>query len=405
MYKIVQINSIVNSGSTGHIAEQIGQLIKKEGWESYIVYGRNNRSTESIGIKIGSKISIYFHVFITRLFNLHGLGSIFATKKLIKKLKNIQPDIVHLHCIHGYYINYKLLFKYLSEINIPVIMTFHDCWCFTGHCSHYEPIKCDKWKSCCRNCSSINTYPKSFLNLNVKKQFLLKKKMFTSIDNLTIITPSKWLTEETKQSFFKGYDIRTINNGIDLNVFRLLSEKDIEDEKQKYKKHVLLGVASVWTDKKGLSDFCKLNEILGDNYQLVLVGLSRKQVAMLPDSIIKIERTETQHDLVKLYNIADIYINMTYEDTFPTTNLEALACGTPVITYKTGGSTEIVEDGLGLVVEKGDVKGVREAVDTIMTMNIESIRNKCIQQAISKYNKNEKFAEYIKLYKELLKVV
>ena len=299
MKTLLQINTVINSGSTGHIAENIGKLAISKGWKSYIAYGRNPKETASIPIKIGVKSSILFHVLITRLFDLHGFGSYFATKSLIKKIKKIKPDIVHLHNIHGYYIHIGLLFKFLERANIPVIWTLHDCWSFTGHCSHYMAVHCTKWKSQCFKCHEKKQYPKSVFFDNSFLNYRIKRKTFTLPESkfLKIVTPSEWLSKDVKISFLSKYESIVINNGIDLNVFRPTKNK-IKEKHSIENKKIVLGVASVWSERKGLNDFIQLAECLPENYVIILIGLSKKQIEVLPSKIIGIARTESQTELV-----------------------------------------------------------------------------------------------------------
>lgn len=307
MLTLLQINTVINSGSTGHIAEELGKLVIQNGWESYIAYGRNTRPSFSKTIKIGSKISIYFHVLITRLFDLNGFGSYFATKKLVKKIDKIKPDIIHLHNIHGYYLNIKVLFEYLKKINIPIIWTLHDCWGFTGHCSHFTAVQCNKWQSGCSRCPQKKQYPKSFFD-NSKWNYRNKEKIFSDIKNLTIVTPSKWLSEEVKKSFLKYYNIKTINNGIDLKVFKYTKKVFTE-------KKIILGIASIWTNRKGFYDFIELSKLLSEDEIIVLIGISNKQKKLLPKNIVGILRTENQQQLVEWYNRAICFLNLTYDVT------------------------------------------------------------------------------------------
>lgn len=391
---LFQINTVINSGSTGHIAEELGKLAIQNGWESYIAYGRNPRQSSSKAIKIGSKLGIYFHVFLSRFFDRHGFGSYFATKKLIKQIKEIKPDVIHLHNVHGYYLNIKLLFEYLKTVDTQIVWTLHDCWSFTGHCSHYTAVGCDKWQAICYKCPQKTQYPKSFFD-NSKRNYKDKKKLFCGIKNLTIVTPSEWLAEEVKKSFLKGYPVKVINNGIDLNVFKPAVLE---------RKFIILGVASTWTERKGFDDFIKLADMLHADEEIVLVGLSEKQIESLPKdkNIRGIRRTESQQQLAELYSQSLCFVNPTYEDTFPTTNIEALACGTPVITYKTGGSPEIIDEETGVVVEQGDLNAIRDNIDNLKQIQKETISSKCRKRAELLFEKNKRFSEYMNLYKELI---
>ena len=404
--KLLQINSVVNIGSTGRIAEQIGQAAMAAGWESYIAYGREAGQSQSRLIKIGSQFDVMWHGIATRLFDRHGLASKRATRRFISQIKEIQPDIIHLHNIHGYYLNYEVLFEYLSKADIPVVWTLHDCWAMTGHCSYFEYVGCDKWKVECNACPNLRSYPISLLCDNSMSNYKLKGRLFNSVNNLTIVPVSKWIAQIVQESYLHNNEIHTISNGIDLSQF------DIQDSNNVLllKKHldiknelVLLGVASIWDKRKGLSDFVKLSEIIPDEWKLVLVGLDDKQIKQLPPKIIGIKRTQSVRELAGLYSMATAFVNLTYEDTYPTTNLESIACGTPVITYRTGGSPESLTEQTGYVVNKGDINEVVKRVQCIIDNGPDHYKNICRDYALLHFNKEDKFKEYIELYKKILK--
>ena len=399
MKKLLIINVTANSGSTGRIAEEIGQTAIGNGYETYFAYGRIARESKCNVIKIGNSLNVKFHGVESLLFDNHGFSSRIATKRFIRRIAEIKPDIINIHKIHGYYINVKILFEYLSKINIPVVWTFHDCWPFTGHCSHFMRFNCNKWKTGCFSCPNRGGYPKSMFLDNSKNNYKRKKNLFTKINEMTIVSPSNWLSDFVKESFLMQKHILTINNGTDLNVFKpinnnLKSKLGLKNEK------IIIGVASVWTQAKGLHDFIKLNELLSEEYKIILVGLNKKQKESLPANIIGIERTESVHELAELYSIADVFVNPTYSDNFPTTNIEALACGTPVITYKTGGSPEAVDEKTGVVVEQGNINQLKEAIELIAKNKGEYSEN-CRERAVNLYNKQDRFNDYIKLFNSL----
>lgn len=396
--RIVQITTSVNWGAVGRIAEQIGEHVLAEGGESYIIYGRYSNPSSSTVIRVGNKISFIVNYACARLFDMEGLSAWHSTKKLIKRLKEINPDIVHLHNIHGYYLNYKILFEYLNSTNIPIVWTFHDCWPFTGHCSHFVSANCRKWIKECEKCPLLNQYPKSPIFDGSRRNFRLKKSLFTESNNIHIVAVSEWMASLVELSFFKKKDIRIIHNGVDLNVFKPQNEH-ISDC------CTIIGVASVWTEKKGLFDFFSLRNLLDiNNYRIILVGLNSEQVKKLPSGIEGIERTDSIHQLAHLYSIADVFVNLTYEDTFPTVNLEAIASGTPVITYRTGGSPEAINHDTGLTIEQGDVKGVAAAVETLCNSEAfikEKRRKLCRIRAEQLFEKDACFKKYTQLYSEL----
>ena len=399
---LLQINTIINSGSHGKIAEAIGNMVMEQGWDSFIAYGRRPRASKSKLIKIGTKWDIGWHVLQTRLFDRHGLASRRATKNLIKRIKTIQPDIIHLHNIHGYYLNIEILFAYVSNANIPVVWTLHDCWSFTGHCSYFDFIKCEKWKSQCKACPQKEEYPSSFFIDRSEKNFLLKKELFSNLSNITLVPVSNWLKDILKESFLKNSPVKVIYNGINTDVFYPVASKAIRTKYNLHEKFIILGVASPWSLRKGLKDFIKLSEKLGLGYQIILVGLSSKQKNALPKNIIGIERTENFNELVQLYSVSDVFVNPTYEDNFPTTNLESLACGTPVVTYRTGGSPEAIDSSTGMVVDKGDMDGLINAIQQIHLKGKSFYSSACRARAVQLFSKEDRFKEYMDLYQELL---
>lgn len=403
MFKtLLQINSVVNFGSTGRITEEIGQTAIGAGWKSYIAYGRNDRPSQSELIKIGNDWDIKMHGFQTRLFDRHGLGSRSATKELVGKIKEISPDIIHLHNIHGYYINIEILFNYLRNTSIPIIWTFHDCWPITGHCAHFTFVGCEKWKTQCYNCPQQKNYPSSWVVDRSEKNYNLKKELFTSLPNLTLVPVSNWLSEILKESYLQHYPLNVIHNGINTEVFKPSSDKVFRIKYSLENKFILLGVATSWGSKKGLYDFIELSKLLKTDYQIVLVGLTKKQIEQLPDNILGIERTESVKELAEIYSASDVFVNPTYEDSFPTTNLESLACGTPVITYKTGGSPEAIDELTGIVVEQGNIGKLIDAINKVKDKGKQSYSEACVNRAQRLYKKEDRYQEYIDLYGSLL---
>lgn len=398
MPKLLQINITANWGSTGKIAESIGIAAMNAGWESYIAYGRWCNPSKSHLIKIGGKLDMYFHFAEQRIRDNEGLCSRGATRRLIAQIDEIKPDVVQLHNIHDHYLNYRILFEYLNQADIKVVWTFHDCWAFTGHCFHFVTKDCMRWQSGCHDCPLRNIYPKTVLDRS-KEHYELKKQLFGGNKNLTIVPCSDWMAGFVKQSFLKDKRVEVIKNGVDLKVFRPIQK--IKDSR--VQEFDILAVSSVWNEDKGLSDIYKLKDLLPENYRITIVGLTRKQVEVLPPGIVGIGRTQNVEELVRLYSDANVLINPTYADTFPTVNLEALACGTPVVTYRTGGSPESVTDETGLVVEQGDVKGMVEAIKKVCSKESVEYSNACRKKAEECFDKDKCFEKYIRLYEELLK--
>ena len=358
MSRILFINSVCN-GSTGTICKNLYKAAKEAGHECCIAYGRGEAPEGFNTIKIGNQLDIYLHVLKARLFDASGFGSKHSTKKFIKEIEKFKPDIIHLHNIHGYYVNIEVLFKYLKEHpEIKKIWTLHDCWAFTGHCPHFEYVKCEQWKSECCKCVKKKEYPKSFID-RCNKNFIKKKKLFTEMENTILVTPSNWLKRLVKISFLGKYLVEVINNGVDTNIFKY-TESDIKEKYNISEKKIILGVASVWDKNKGLDTFIELSKQLDSEYQIVLIGLNDKQIRSLPANIIGINRTENVQELVQWYSIAEVYFNPTLEDNYPTTNLEAIACGTPVVTFDTGGSPESAFAGKENIIDKGHIKNFFE---------------------------------------------
>lgn len=398
MPKILQINIRVNKGSVSRITEQIGVKVLEQGWESYVAYGRPSNPSKSHMIPIGSYNSVKLHYLMSNLTGRHGLFSTRATKQLVEKIIDLKPDIIHLQNIHGYYINYRILFEYLNSTDIPVVWTLHDCWSFTGHCSHFVSANCDRWKNGCHDCPLKHDYPRSLFFDFSKKDYELKKKLFAGNKNLHLVPVSHWLEGLVKQSYFKDHDIRVIHNGIDLSVFYPRQHKGTNKTK-------ILGVAGVWGRGKGLYDFFTLRERLPkDKFDITLIGLTAEQIAEIPDGIKGVQRTDSVEQLAEYYSDADIFVNLTYADTFPTVNLESLACGTPIITYRTGGSPETIDESTGIVIEQGDIDALVEAVNVyrhLIPLEREEQRKTCRKRAEEYYEKGKCFEEYIALYKTL----
>ncbi len=396
MPTLLQINSSANASSHGKIAEAVGRLAMEQGWRSFIAYGRRVNPSKSELIHVGTSYDLKEHGLESRLLDNQGLASRNATKKFLRQVEEIKPDLIQLHNIHGYYLNYKLLFEYLNSTNIPIIWTLHDCWSFTGHCAHFVTAGCEKWKTGCYGCPLKGDYPKSFVDRS-KRNYELKKKLFTANPNLHIVTVSDWLASLVKQSYFRDKEVRIIKNGVDLDVFKPMPF-------EKTNKYRILGVSGVWTKEKGLYDIFRLREMLDvDKYEFILVGLNKKQIEELPKGVAGLERTESIGELATLYSSANVLINLTYADTFPTVNLEALACGTPVVTYRTGGSPEAIDEKTGIVVEQGDVSAIANAVVKMCSLNRDQLKSDCRLRAEKEFNRNDRFKDYMNLYNEVLK--
>lgn len=354
--KILIINETCGIGSHGRICASIAHEYEKNGYEVTYAFGRDARVSEDCeryALKIGNSIDIYSHVLLTRIFDLHGFGSIRATRKFLRWADTYNPSIVWLHNLHGYYINVKLLFEWIkSKTNLKVMWTLHDCWAFTGHCSHFTAAKCEKWRDQCNKCPQKYEYPKSIFVDNSKLNYARKRGLFTNVKDLTIVTPSEWLAYRVRNSFLKEYNIKIVNNKVEREIFKptpssFKKKYGIEDKK------IILGVSNIWNDRKGLNDFIELSQLLDSSYVIVLVGVDSKTEKLIPNSILTIPKVSSQNKLAEIYSCADVFVNPSIEETFGMTSMEAAMCGTKVIVYRGTACEEIANMYGGYVVERG----------------------------------------------------
>lgn len=404
MPKLFQINVVANSGSTGKIAEQIGILARNNGWDCYMAYGRWAYNSSLKLYQIGSKKDVYLHGLKSILFDKHALGSVRSTQLLIDEIKKVRPDIIHIHNIHGYYLNLPVLCNFLAEYKKPIVMTLHDCWTITGHCVHFQDIGCDKWKDGCHHCPNLKGYPKSLIFDNTRKNWMIKKNSFQKIlPLLTIVPVCNWLSDIVFQSYLKNANRKVIVNGIDLRIFKpcantlpLKTHYKVDD------KFVILAVSNVWNSTKGFDDILWLRDKLSDKFIIILVGVSFKQKNNLPKGIIGVCRTENASQLAELYSMADVFLNPTYQDTLPTVNIEALACGTPVIGYNTGGSADIIDETVGVLIETGNKEKLFSSLQKIECIGKDFYSGRCREKAMSRFNNQKCYQNYLDLYNDLL---
>ena len=400
-HKLLQINPVVRlNTSTGRIMKEIGEIAMAAGWESYIAYsgardGVPQHSSQLV--PVGNKLDLAVHAVATRLFDAHGLVSRRATKQLIRRIKEIDPDIIHIHNVHGYWLNYPLLCQYLRESGKPVIWTVHDCWLYTGHCYYYSAARCDKWQTGCGHCPQKRAFPASWVFDRSARNWCDKQHAFGSLERLTIVPVSDWIRQEMAHSFLADKPFQVIHNGIDLDVFH-----PAEPGAERPAGTVILGVATLWHEEKGVRDFVELAGRLHEGERLVLVGrMSEEQRAAFPAGVEFIERTENVAKLAALYAQATAFVNPTWQDNYPTVNLEAIACGTPVVTYRTGGSVEAVTAGTGFVVEQGDVQGLLDRVRELAAEDRKAVTERCRAHALQHFSKQERYQDYIRLYESL----
>ena len=392
--KVLMINSVCGIRSTGRICTDIAEVLIREGHECRILYGRESvpEKYQKYSVRIGNETGVKINALKSRVFDNEGFNAKQATIAAIEYIKNYKPDLIHLHNLHGYYINIKLLFEYLAKAGIPVVCTMHDCWMATGHCAYFTMVKCSRWKTGCHHCMQKRFYPSSYCMDRSKRNWMQKRVLFENVD-MTLVPPSQWLADILSESFLGDKDIQVIHNGIDIATFRL-TESLVRQELRIGNGKMILGVASAWGESKGLLDFIQLASMIRPQDKIVLVGLTKEQKNSLPESIIGITRTNNVQELAALYSAADVFVNPTHQDNYPTVNLEARACGTPVITYDAGGSPESAGED-AIVVKIGDVVGLKDAIE-----RISGFKNSVSREKISR---EHMVRQYIDLYTRKIK--
>ena len=402
--KLLFINVAINWGSTGMIVEGIGSLALANGWEVFVAHGTRYKNSSALnGIQVSSKTGEVLHYVLSSLFDAQGLGSYWSTKRFLKKVESIKPDLVHIHNIHGCFLNYPLLFKYLKAKGIPVVWTLHDCWAFTGHCAHFLRTDCYKWKTGCANCPQLRDFPACFFLDMSKRNYLLKKRLFTSLDRIRIVTVSSWLKNVASHSFFTSCPISVIPNGVNTDVFRPI-KGDIRERFCLKGKKILLGVASGFGQRKGLNDYIALADLLSSQFQLILVGVSASDKEILPDSVIAVERVVGRSELAAFYTSADVLLSLSYEETFGLTILEAMACGTPAIVYDNTAQPELISDETGRVVPTGCLSAVVKAIEEICKRDRNEYVPICREHALQ-YDEVRCYMKYLDIYNSMLDIL
>ena len=389
--KVVQINDGCGVGSIGKICVAVSEILTKRNIENYIFY-TYGESSYPLGIKYTNKLYTKEQALFSRIRGDWGFVSKKATQKLVCQLKSINPSIIHLHNLHGHNVNLEILFDFVRQNGIKIFWTFHDCWAFTGYCVYFDMAKCTKWESGCHDCPQRKKYTWFFDKSN--SNWNRKKKILEGID-LSVITPSEWLADLVKRSFFSEFPVLTINNGINLDIFKP-TESDFRDKYNCKNKVILLGVAFDWSPRKGLDVFIEAYKKLDEKYQIVLVGTNDEIDKILPKGIISIHRTQNQQELAQIYTAADLFVNPTREENYPTVNMESVACGTPVLTFNTGGSAEMLDEHCGIVVERGDICALLSKIEKIGRKNNDT-SSYCVRKA-AQYKAADRFEEYVSLY-------
>lgn len=400
MKKLIQINTVCNT-STGKLMGDIQRKADKLGYETLSIVGRRKVFRDVPCIKIGNFASFWIHVAITTIFDRQGYGSYFVTKRIIKRLRKENPDIIHLHNLHGYYLNLPLLFDYLAEeFSGKIYWTFHDCWPITGHCAYFTAVKCAKWKSGCSKCPNKRAYPISLFCDASERNYNEKNKLFNRLNDLTIITPSEWMAQMVKKSFLCKYPVEVVNNGIDLKkfVYREPESRLFDKYKISRNRKIILGVANIWDARKGIEDFFSLSNVLPDEYQIVLVGLSKRQIRGLSHNIIGIQRTENQEELAMLYSLSHVFMNPSLEESFSLVTAEAIACGTPVIVLNTSAVKELVCQNNGIVLSGHDAADYLQAITELEERHL---ARETVKETARKYDVDIFTQKVINLYEQM----
>lgn len=405
--KLLQIDACLNTGSTGRISEDIARTAMQRGWECFHIHGARYVNPPSImkHYQSGNVADEYFHFAEYLFFDNDGLASRYSTHKILKYICDVNPDVIQLHDIHDHWLNYRILFEYLNTLTIPIVWTQHDCWSFTGDCFHFSQIGCNQWVTrCTKRCPARSGNPFRRIINHTEKHYSLKKKLFLSTKNLTLVPVSNWLEGILRKSFFKEKRIVTIHNGIDLEVFKSKSSGCVRQKFGIGENPYVIGVATAWSDRKGLNDYLNLVHLLNEGILLVLVGIEGKNAEVARNAgIITIPRTENVDELAALYSGAEVVLNLSYEETFGLTSVEGFGCGTPTIVYNCTASPELVGSSIvGVIVEKGDVNGVVDAIHELMSKDRKMLSQNCRLRAEELYDKNKCYNQYVDLYDSLV---
>lgn len=401
--KVLQINAVYGHGSTGDIVRELLLNVKKVGGQSYIAVPEKIKNHNEVDgyIRIGNKIDYKLHSLSSRIFGMQGFSSKKSTLKLIKEIEKINPDIIHLHNLHSNYINIEYLFKYIRENKKPTIITLHDCWFLTGKCCHFLYDNCEKWKVKCEKCIRKKKEIPSYFFDTSTKVYEKKKKLIGENPFVYVIGCSKWITEVARQSILNKRVIGTIYNGIDLSIF-YPRKNNFRIKYKLEEKYVILGMANKWLTKENEKTYEEILKFLKKDIILFLIGCTEEEIKKLPDNVLGVGFINDKNTLADYYSMADVFVNVTKVDSLPTVNIEAIACGTPVITYNSGGSAEILNSNVGISVEYGDIKGLILSIEKIKTKRKEEYIDQCVKHINENFEKNKCFEKYIDLYEKIL---
>ena len=398
----MQINAVYGVGSTGVIVEDLHKLSLKNGIESYVSYSTTNKSPEEIenGYVIGGTLGKKIHAVLSRIGGKQAYFSSFATKKLIKHIENVKPDIVHLHNLHSNYVNLNLLLDYLGKKDIATVVTLHDCWFYTGGCFHYTAVGCDKWQQSCGNCPKKNQDTPALLKDNSAKILADRKKYFGKMKNLTMTGVSGWMTDEGEKTVFKGKKTEVIYNGIDTEFF-VPTPSDFREKHNLENKFLILALANKWFRPINKKTFDYVCENLPDDSVIVMLGCTESQRQGLPANVLPLDFIKDRDELRKVYSACDVFANCTREESFSLVNVEAQSCGTPVVTYRNTGAQETVDNKCSFSIENGNEKEFFEAIMKIKELGKKELSNDCVKWVKENFDRDENYMKYIELYKAI----
>ena len=394
--KVLQINAVYGKYSTGIIVKDIEDVLIRNDDTPFVAYQSAN-GQPVCGYKIGSNLSWKLHALYTRIFGKQAYASTRATKKFLRWVDIIKPDVVHLHNVHSNFINLNMLLDYLSKNDVATVITLHDCWYFTGKCSHYVLSGCDKWQAECGKCPALKKEVKSLFFDQTSKVLKDKTSHLNSISNLTIVGCSKWIANEVKKSLVKPKNIEVVRNGIDTSIF-YPHESDIKERiGVKKDSFMMLGFADKWCYDKNLDTVKSICDTFKDD-AIVIAGCNEKHKNFLSqfNNVVCLPYVSDRNFMADLFSSADVFVNLTHADTLPTVNMESICSGTPVVTFDACGSPELVDKDSGFVVKKGDTEGVLSAIEKIKTCGF----NIDIESKKTKFDKQTCYKKYLEIYKK-----
>lgn len=400
--KVLLIDVNYKYSSTGKIVHDLAHELINSGHQARVLFGRGESIDSDVALRVAPVWEVYFHALMTRLTGFVGVFSYFATKRLIKQIKKFKPDVVHLHELHGYYVNYSMVVRFLKSSNIPVVWTFHCEFAYTGKCGY--AYDCEKWKTECSSCPQIKEYPSSLYFDFTRYMFHEKKKDFEGFDNLTIVTPSAWLARRVKQSFLSNFDVRVIHNGIETDsIFFPRNAGHLVEKYDLHQKRIVLAVApNLMDERKGGKWILDLASYYGDDVFFILIGVS-EAILNCPMNVVCLPKTKNQNELAEFYSLADVFLLTSQKETFSLVTAESLSCGLPVIGFDSGAPTEVAPAGYGLFSVYGDLVTLKRNLDAFLEGNLDfKSREECRAFAVDNYSNRAMLDAYVCVYSEAL---